>query len=128
MLKSLFKNSKSKVNYIFKKKNIFILLFVFILIIFLFSTNNVYAGLFDSTPAIVDKLNSAFEKIQDWLLKLSTPAAAVAICVGIFMQKFSFGDEERIRIAKKIIRSTLFCYGFILVLNLVLSAIKSLLT
>jgi hypothetical protein len=44
------------------------------------------------------------------------------------MKKFSFGDEERIRTAKKIIRGSLFSYGFILVLNLILSAIKSLLT
>ncbi|MCI9246238.1 MAG: hypothetical protein HFJ30_03825 [Clostridia bacterium] len=88
----------------------------------------VQAGLFDGTPALVDKLNSAFEKIEDWLLKLATPAAAVAVAVGVFMKKFSFGDEERIRTAKKIIRGSLFSYGFILVLNLILSAIKSLLT
>jgi len=107
-----------------KKLILFILLFIFIT----FSCTTVHAGLFDSTPDIVNKLNSAFEKIQSWLLKLATPAAAVAVAVGVFMQKFSFGDEERIRTAKKIIRSSLFCYGFILVLNLILSAIKSLLT
>ena len=101
---------------------LFILFFIFLI------TPTVQAGLFDGTPALVDKLNSAFEKIEDWLLKLSTPAAAVAVAVGVFMKKFSFGDEERIRIAKKIIRGSLFSYGFILVLNLILSAIKSLLT
>ena len=104
------------------------LLFCLFLILFIFIPHFAYAGLFDGAPPIVDKLNSAFEKIQSWLLKLATPAAAVAVAVGIFMQKFSFGDEERIRVAKKIIRSTLFCYGFILVLDLILSAVKSLLT
>ena len=102
-------------------------LFLFLLFILSLPTT-VQAGLFDGTPALVDKLNSAFEKIEDWLLKLATPAAAVAVAVGVFMKKFSFGDEERIRTAKKIIRGSLFSYGFILVLNLILSAIKSLLT
>lgn len=128
MLKKYFNKSKNNLTFISKKNKFLILLFILIFILFLFSTNNVYAGLFDGDPAIVDKLNSAFEKIENWLLKLATPAAAVAIGVGVFMQKFSFGDEERIRIAKKIIRGTLFCYGFILVLNLILSAIKTLLT
>jgi hypothetical protein len=105
----------------------FILIF-FILLFTFFIPTTVHAGLFDGTPALVDKLNSAFEKIEDWLLKLATPAAAVAVAVGVFMKKFSFGDEERIRTAKKIIRGSLFSYGFILVLNLILSAIKSLLT
>ena len=55
-----------------------------------------------------------------------SPAAAVAVGVGVFMKKFSFGDEERIRIAKKLIRGSLFSYAFILAINLILSAIKSL--
>ena len=98
-----------------------------LLFFFIFSAA-VYLGLFHGPPEIVEKLNSAFEKIQDWMLKLGPPAAAVAIAVGVFMKKFSFGDEERIRIAKKLIRGSLFSYGFILVLDLVLSAIQSLLT
>lgn len=128
----MFKNYiiQKRINFkpIFYKKIYFICFFIILFFIFLFSNNFVQAGLFDSTPDIVNTLNSAFEKIQQWLLKLATPAAAVAVGVGVFMQKFSFGDEERIRMAKKVIRSTLFCYGFILVLNLILSAIKTLLT
>lgn len=46
-------------------------------------------------------MTSAFESIEGWLLKLSTPAAAVAVGTGIFMKKFSFGDEEKIRTGKK---------------------------
>ena len=127
MFQKYFKVSKNKLNLILYKKYFSIFLFTIFFILFIFN-NTVNAALFDSTPEIVNTLNSAFEKIQEWLLKLATPAAAVAICVGIFMQKFSFGDEERIRIAKKMMRGTLFCYGFILVLNLILSAIQSLLT
>lgn len=99
-----------------------ILLFIFIL---LFSSN-VFAALFDNTPELIDKLNTAFEDIKGWLLTLATPAAAVAVGVGVFMKKFSFGDEERIRVAKKLIRGSLFSYAFILAINLILSAIRSL--
>ena len=82
--------------------------------------------MFDSPPALVDKLTNAFESIKSWLITLATPAAAVAVGVGVFMKKFSFGDEERIRVAKKLIRGSLFSYAFILAINLILSAIKSL--
>lgn len=77
-------------------------------------------------PEIVDKINSAFESIEGWILKIATPAAAVAVGSGIFMKKFSFGDEEKIRTGKKIIKGTLFSYAFILAIDLILSAIKSL--
>lgn len=118
---------KLKINYqktILFSKYILLLTLLF----FIFSPSFSKAALFDSTPEIVDKLNSAFEQIEKWLLKLATPSAAVAVGVGIFMKKFSFGDEERIRTAKKLIRGSLFSYGFILVLDLILSAIKSLLS
>ena len=77
-------------------------------------------------PQIVSKINSAFQSIEKWILKISTPAAAVAVGTGAFMKKFSFGDEERIRIGKKLIKSSLFSYAFILAIDLILSAIKSL--
>mgnify|MGYP000410911808 FL=1 len=111
--------------FIYKKRFLFVLLFILFLLIF---SSNVSANIFNGNPEIVDKLNSAFEKIESWMLKLATPAAAVAVAVGLFMKKFSFGDEERLRIAKKLIRGSLFSYAFILVLDLILSAISSLLT
>lgn len=112
-----------------KRKNKFLSIFIlllFIVLFFTFFTNKSYAGLFDNTPELVKKLNDAFEDIEGWLITLATPAAAVAVGVGVFMKKFSFGDEERIRISKKLIRGSLFSYGFILAINLILSAIKSL--
>ena len=111
--------------FICKKRFLFVLLFILFLLIF---SSNVSANIFNGNPEIVDKLNSAFEKVESWMLKLATPAAAVAVAVGLFMKKFSFGDEERLRIAKKLIRGSLFSYAFILVLDLILSAISSLLT
>lgn len=104
-----------------KTKKIFIIFIVFLLFS-LFFVSTSYAA----EPKIVNKLNSAFESIEDWLLKLATPAAAVAVGTGIFMKKFSFGDDERMRLGKKLIKNSLFSYGFILALDLILSAIKSL--
>ena len=107
------------------KKITFFILFtiLFSIILFFIFEHSVFAL---GEPKLVSKINSAFENIESWLLKLSTPAAAVAVGTGVFMKKFSFGDEERIRIGKKIIKSSLFSYVFILAIDLILSAIKSL--
>ena len=43
---------------------------------------------------------------------------------GVFMKKFSFGDEERIRTGKKVIRGALFSYAFLLSIDLILSVIQ----
>ncbi len=101
---------------------IFITIFTFIFLLCLSST--VFSAWGD--PQIVTKINSAFESIESWILKLSTPAAAVAVGSGVFMKKFSFGDEEKIRTGKRIIKGSLFSYAFILAIDLILSAIKSL--
>ncbi len=118
----------SKKLYLKNKKHLFILQFsIILLFIFLFIfSNSVFAGIFDSNPKLVSKRADAFEAIKKWLLTLSTPAAAVAVGVGVFMKKFSFGDEERIRTGKKLIRGSLFSYAFILAIDLILSTIKSL--
>lgn len=100
------------------------ILFTFVLstyIILLLSTT-----VFGSTPKLVTKINSAFEDIESWIIKISTPAAAVAVCSGALMKKFSFGDEEKIRTGKKLITGSLFSYAFILAIDLILSAIQSL--
>lgn len=78
------------------------------------------------TPKLVNKINDAFEDIEGWIIKISTPAAAVAVCSGALMRKFSFGDEEKIRTGKKLISGSLFSYAFILAIDLILSAIQSL--
>ena len=106
-----------------KKK--FFLIFIFIFSIILsFSFGNISFAWGD--PQIVTKINSAFESIKGWILKIATPAAAVAVGTGAFMRKFSFGDEEKIRTGKKLINGSLFSYAFILAIDLILSAIKTL--
>ena len=104
------------------KKIIFNLILV-ILLLFIFSIQA-----FASTPKLVNKVNDAFKEREEWILKISTPAAAVAICSGALMRKFSFGDEEKIRTGKKLITGSLFSYAFILAIDLILSAIKSLIS
>ena len=107
-----------------KRKKLY-LLFIFYFsisfIIFIYSPSFAWGD-----PELVSKINSAFESIEDWILKISTPSAAVAVGSGVFMKKFSFGDEEKIRTGKKLIKGSLFSYAFILAIDLILSAIKSL--
>ena len=50
----------------------------------------------------------------------------MAVGTGLFMKKFSFGDEEKIRSGKKLVKTALFSYAFILGIDLILSAIESL--
>lgn len=106
-----------------KNKKLFFIISIilFALIFLLFFMGQVDA----STPKLVSKMENAFKDIEGWILKLSTPAAAVAVGTGVFMKKFSFGDEERMRTGKKIIRNSLFSYAFILAIDLILAAIKS---
>ncbi len=106
-----------------KKFLLFIVFMFFIFLCFFGSTSLAWGD-----PEIVGKINSAFENIKGWLLKIATPAAAVAVGTGVFMKKFSFGDEEKIRTGKKLINGSLFSYAFILATDLILSAIKSLIS
>ena len=100
----------------------FIIIFTFILIN-ISLTKTSYGA---STPKLINTLEKAFQSIESWLIKLATPMAAVAVGSGLFMQKFSFGDEEKIKVGKKLVKTSLFAYAFILVIDLVLSAIESL--
>lgn len=106
----------------FKKNCYFI---IFLLFIFIFSFPIFSYGAY---PKIVQTLTSAFETIKDWIIKIATPAAAVSVGTGVFMKKFSFGEEDRIRTGKRIIRGTLFSYGFLLSIDLILNAIELLLS
>lgn len=94
----------------------FVIFFSFIYLI------NIYA-VTDKSPILVNKFKRAFEKIQEYLILIATPAAGVAICTGLLMRKFSFGDEERVRTAKKLIRGTIIAYVLIISTKLILNFI-----
>lgn len=104
------------------KKKLYLISIFIIIFIFTFSTIS-----FGAYPQLINKLNNAFQKIESWLVSLATHAAAVAVATGVFMKKFSFGDDERMRIGKKLIRTSLFSYVLILIIDLVLSTIQNLL-
>ena len=103
----------------------FIFSILLLLIIFLFCFSTFSYGAY---PKLISKLTNAFDKIESYIVAIATPAAAVSIGTGFLMQKFSFGDEERIRLGKKIIRASVISYGFILVLDLVIAAIQAILS
>ncbi len=107
-----------------KTRTILIIYFtMFFIFFFCFFSKEVFAA----EPKLITTLTDAFEKIEKYIVKISTPAAAVAVGSGVLMKKFSFGDEEKIRTSKKVIRGSLFSYGFILVIDLVLSLMQTLL-
>ena len=106
-----------------KKKKWFYIIFA---ILFIFLIINININVYAATPKLINKLQKAFENIENWLIKSATPAAAVAVGTGVFMKKFSFGDEEKMRMGKKLIKTSLFSYAFILAIDLILSAIQSL--
>lgn len=99
------------------------LFIIFIIISILFSLNCIS---FAAYPKLVSKLISAFEDIKSYIVAIATPIAAVAIGSGFLMQKFSLGDEERIRTGKKLIRTSIISYSFILALDLIISLIENL--
>ena len=106
------------------KNKIFI---IFILFIILFLVNFIISSeCFAADPTLISTLKNAFEKIQSYILKLATPVAAIAVGVGALMRKFSFGDEEKIRTGKNLIKGSLFSYGFILCTDMILSLMDTL--
>ena len=102
-------------------KKIFIIFTLCLILCF-----TLYSESFAADPKLIKTIKNAFEKIKDYILTIATPAAAVAVGTGVFMKKFSFGDEEKIRTGKKLIKGSLFSYAFILAIDLILAAIKSL--
>ena len=100
---------------------IFNILTISIIIIFSFSLDA-----FAAYPKLITTILDAFDSIKGYLMAMATPVAAVAIASGFLMQKFSYGDEERIRSGKKLIRTSIVSYAFILTLDLVISLIQNL--
>lgn len=56
--------------------------FLFIVILFTFPSNS-----FAAYPKLITTLSEAFESVENWLLKISTPAAAVAVRHGCVYEK-----------------------------------------
>lgn len=57
---------------------------------FLLFAFNLFCYSYAAEPTIVKNLYAALDDIKEWIIKLATPAAAVAVGTGIFITKFSF--------------------------------------
>lgn len=67
------------------KKNIFfinLIIILFVLFLFVFSNSS-----FSAYPKLVAKLINGFEQIKIWLIRIATPAAAVAVRIRNFHEK-----------------------------------------
>ncbi|MEG0221647.1 MAG: pilin [Clostridia bacterium] len=77
-------------------------------------------------PTLIKKLNTSFNKIKLWLVKLSLPVAGIAIASGVLMRKFSFGDEQKMITGKKVITNGIVGYAFILCIDMILKTVEML--
>jgi len=78
-----------------------------------------------SYPTIMNTLKTSLTKIQEWLIVISTPAAAIAVITGLLIKKFSFGDTERMMVGRRLVRTSFISYGMILSIDLILKAIAT---
>jgi len=92
--------------------------------ILILSIGSIYGA---SDPTLVTKINTGLKKIQGYLIKFSTPAAGVAIASGVLMRKFSFGNEEKMAIGKKIIINAIIGYAIVISIDLIIKFVDSLL-
>lgn len=104
----------------------FLYYILFILLIALSILFSFISPSFSAYPKLINKLISAFNDIKSYIVAIATPIAAVAIGSGFLMQKFSLGDEERIRTGKKLIKTSIVSYAFILALDLIVGLIETL--
>ena len=103
-----------------KKSAVMILLFCVLIVTVSFGAT--------SYPTIMNNLKSALNKIQEWLVAIATPAAAIGVITGVLIKKFSFGDTERMMVGRRLIRSCFFSYGMVVGIDLLLKAITTFVT
>ena len=103
------------------KTNVIVVVTVVVIAMLVFSS--IYGA---TDPTLVTKLNSAFKKIQGYLVKLSTPVAGIAIAAGVLMRKLSFGDDEKMMRGKKVIVNAIVGYAIVLSIDLIIKFIDGL--
>ena len=114
-------------NYYIKKRiirvNKYHIIYILTFVIILSNVSLIYGA---TDPTLVTKINSALKKIQGYLVKISLPAAGVAIATGVLIRKFSFGSEEKMVMGKKIIINAILGYAIILSIDLILKFVDAL--
>lgn len=96
--------------------------FIVIICFVLIGSSTLYAA----TPTLVNKLNTALKRILEYLEKLAPAAAGVAIASGVMVRKFSFGDEQKLILGKRIIINAIIGYGIILLIDVILKFVDGL--
>lgn len=104
-----------------KKK--FKLVAIFLICVIVVSAPSLEAA---STPTLVTKLNTALKKILSYFEKLAPAAAGVAIASGVMVRKFSFGDEQKLILGKRIIVNAILGYAIILLIDVILKFVDNL--
>ncbi len=104
-----------------KKK--FKLVAIFLICVIVVSVPSLEAA---STPTLVTKLNTALKKILSCFEKLAPAAAGVAIASGVMVRKFSFGDEQKLILGKRIIVNAILGYAIILLIDVILKFVDNL--
>ena len=69
------------------KKRYLFLFFIILFIILYFSLTTISNAAY---PALISTIFNAFDKIKTWLIRLATPAAAVAVRHWCFYEKIQF--------------------------------------
>ena len=106
---------------VLKFKYIFLSLIFFILIS---SFCQIYAAT-STTPTLVNKINSAFKRIKEYIEKISIPIAGVCIASGFLIRKLSFGDEKKMILGKNIIINSIIGYAAIQSLDLIIKFVDT---
>ena len=99
-----------------KKRAVVILVFCVLIMTVSFAATAKY-------PTLMNNLNTTLKKIQEWLVTIATPAAAIGVITGVLIKKFSFGDTERMLVGRRLIRSCFVSYGMVVGIDLILKAI-----
>lgn len=99
------------------------LVVIFLICVFVVAPTVLQAA---STPTLVTKLNTALKKILDYFEKLAPAAAGVAIASGVMVRKFSFGDEQKLILGKRIIVNAILGYAIILLIDVILKFVDTL--
>jgi len=68
-----------------KRKIVFYILFSLILFVILLITCS--TNIYSAYPKLVSKLVNGFESIKTWIIRIATPAAAVAVRLRNFYEK-----------------------------------------
>lgn len=102
-----------------KHKKIYVSLALMFCVVVIYS--NVLAA---TTPTLITKLNTALKNILNYMKKLATPAAGVAIATGVMIRKLSFGDEEKMIIGKRTIINAIVGYLIIQLIDLIIKFIE----